>query len=157
MTELRIEIPRGFEVHGRVIDEFGDGVPGATVVMSGYGDGGYVKDVAEADSRGRFRIRDVSTGHRLSERAVGYTPTARIPLRGMVPGQSYELDLGVLKGGRESSERSRTKTELPSAAHALLFRSQMLASVPTPGAVCHTTLRVTTRGASQSMTAASGG
>ncbi|MEM9382183.1 MAG: sigma-70 family RNA polymerase sigma factor, partial [Planctomycetota bacterium] len=90
-TRLDVEVPRGVDVVGRVLDPRGGPVGGATLELSDYGNNGEGSVVGTAGADGRYRVRDVSIGHDLSARAPGFAPSGQVDINGS-PGFTLEVD-----------------------------------------------------------------
>ncbi|MEM1449465.1 MAG: sigma-70 family RNA polymerase sigma factor [Planctomycetota bacterium] len=95
-TRVDVEVPRGVDVVGRVLDPRGAPVGGAILELSDYGNNGTGSVIGTAGADGRYRVRDVSDGHDLSARAPGFAPSGQVDINGS-PGSTLEVDL-VLGG-----------------------------------------------------------
>ncbi|MEO6593469.1 MAG: sigma-70 family RNA polymerase sigma factor [Planctomycetota bacterium] len=71
-TRLTLDIPRGFDVHGRVLDPDDRPIAGATVWLSVAPNSDESEPVATAELDGAFTIRSASASHVLSATALGY-------------------------------------------------------------------------------------
>jgi RNA polymerase sigma-70 factor (ECF subfamily) len=91
---LELELEEGFTVHGRVLDPEAHPVPGASVLLSDYGNTGNGRLVATSDAEGRFEIRALEDGHSLSARAPGHGPSAQVHLAA-ARGAVLEMDLNL--------------------------------------------------------------
>jgi RNA polymerase sigma-70 factor (ECF subfamily) len=105
-TEKSIEIPRGLDVKGRVVDASSRAVADADVFMNGFamGEGfeGFI--VARSGPDGSFVARDVATWTCFSARAPMRTPTIQHRIVGAA-GQSIEITLAFESPGGEISGR----------------------------------------------------
>ncbi len=97
-----IEIPRGIDIHGKVVDSDQRAFADAEVYMTAMGANyeGFV--VARSGADGSFSIRDVATGalNYLSARAPKRAPTGQHLLMGSV-GQTVDVVLGFEESGGE--------------------------------------------------------
>lgn len=91
---LRLPIPPGLDLAGRVEDASGDPVAGAWIYLTqGSWDSGAI--VAETDAEGRYLVRDVTSGGFLGARARGYLPGPLRPIAVMTEGEvtlDFRLD-----------------------------------------------------------------
>lgn len=94
-AELTLEIPRGFDVTGVVLDPSGAPVPGADVWVSRQLqiEEGFV--LARTDARGRFELRSLGTGY-IGARAAGFAPSL---CQSMLAGEGAELALELVLMG----------------------------------------------------------
>jgi RNA polymerase sigma-70 factor (ECF subfamily) len=82
-AKVEVDIPRGFDISGRVVDPGGRAVAGADILLDQMGGGwnGYV--VARSESDGRYLIRSVEEGIAwVSARAKLHAPSAQRELIG---------------------------------------------------------------------------
>jgi protocatechuate 3,4-dioxygenase beta subunit len=105
-TEKSIEIPRGLDVKGRVVDANSRAVADADVYMNGFAQGegfeGFI--VARSGPDGSFIARDVATWTCFSARAPMRTPTIQHRVTGAA-GQSTEVTLAFESPGGELTGR----------------------------------------------------
>jgi RNA polymerase sigma-70 factor (ECF subfamily) len=98
VTELLLQLARGFDVVGTVVDGDGGPMPDADIVLSTMNPDS-ARYVAHSDARGAFRIRSVDGLAWVSARAPGYAPSPMPTITGAegatVP---VELVLDVLGG-----------------------------------------------------------
>ncbi|MFG0319005.1 MAG: sigma-70 family RNA polymerase sigma factor [Planctomycetota bacterium JB042] len=71
-----VEVPLGVEVTGEVVDDDGRPVAGATIWCAGAEADAAGTEVAVADARGRFSIRDLPPDRPIAARAKGHAPSA---------------------------------------------------------------------------------
>lgn len=116
-----VEVPRGVDVEGRVVDAAGSGVSGARVwLSSGTTDWQGGSYVARADASGAFAVRSAPTDQSLGATAPGRAPSTLVDLDDHDTTQSpvsIELTLPDPATGCELTGRVLLHDEAP-AAHA---------------------------------------
>ena len=95
ITQLEITLPKGFSVHGRVVDAQGAPVAGADIYLDWNGTGLWGNVVAQTDASGSFRVRSIDGPLCwISARAEHFAPSAqRLTAGGPVDLDDVELVL----------------------------------------------------------------
>jgi hypothetical protein len=118
-NELELRLPAGLTVEGLVLDADDQPVAKAQLWLAGHAqyDGGGLW-IDTADANGRFRLRDVESGHSLAARASGHAAGTPIVCEGE-PGATVRATLHV--GPRGPRVRGIVRSEGAPLAGALVF------------------------------------
>ncbi|MFO1076236.1 MAG: carboxypeptidase-like regulatory domain-containing protein [Planctomycetota bacterium] len=74
-VEATLELPLGMTARGRVVDGAGAAVPGADIVVTGWG-GGSTQVLAQSGPDGAFALRAVAPNCHIGARKAGYRPSS---------------------------------------------------------------------------------
>ncbi|MEM7308589.1 MAG: carboxypeptidase-like regulatory domain-containing protein, partial [Planctomycetota bacterium] len=99
-----LHLERGMDIHGRVLDERGRAVEGATVWISASGNGTQGAPLTTTDASGAFFVRSITDQYGLCARKAGYGPSVMLWCTG---GEGAAVDMELLLADRAGAMRLR--------------------------------------------------
>ena len=95
-TQVQIVVPVGLNLDGIVVDQGGNPVAGADLMVAPWG-GGYATPIAKSGADGRFHLRHIRVNSHVGARALGHAPS---PLHQFVASKGSSLKARIVLGGR---------------------------------------------------------
>ncbi len=116
MAELELTIAPGIDVDGDVVDERGEGVSDAVVLLAQDQTGWFSRPIARTDANGAFRIRAAPPGACLCAYRAGRFPSLRPRLQASIGGETeIRLVLPGIGGDLEGIVTDASGTPIPDA------------------------------------------